>query len=193
MKSIYRLVALSAAALLFANVSVAADPYSSTVRLFKNAGESNAFFGSSHGYAIFPSIGKGGLGIGGAYGKGRVYDRGKLIGDVSMTQVSLGFQAGGQAYSEIIFFENKAALSEFTEGNFEFGGDIGAIAITASANASASTSGGPSAGASGSKKEAVTTGSYHKGVAVFTIAKGGLMYEAAVQGQKFSYKKRGAK
>jgi lipid-binding SYLF domain-containing protein len=169
----------------------AADRHADTIRLFKEAGESSKFFDKSYGYAVFPSIGKAGLGIGGAFGKGRVYARGKLVGDVTLSQLSIGFQAGGQAFSEIIFFENKSTLDEFTSGNFEFGADIGAIAVTASANASASTSGGASAGASENKNDAVATGGFHKGVAVFTIAKGGLMYQAAVGGQKFSYKPRG--
>lgn len=181
------------AALLFASGAYAANPYSKTIELFRNAGDSAHFFRTSYGYAVFPTIGKGGLGIGAAHGNGRVYEEGRLVGDVSMTQLSIGFQAGGQAFSEIIFFENKGAFDDFTSGNFEFGADVGAVAITAGANASANTSGGASAGASGTKKDAVTAGAYRHGVAVFTIAKGGLMYQAAVQGQKFSYKPRGSK
>jgi lipid-binding SYLF domain-containing protein len=100
--------------------------------------------------------------------------------------VSVGFQAGGQAYSEIIFFENKAAFDEFTQGDFEFGADAGAVAITAAAGATAGTS-GASAGASGGMKDAVTAGKYYKGMAVFTIVKGGAMYQAVVAGQKFKY------
>ncbi len=181
------------AALLFTGSAFAADPYAQTIQLFKDAGDSAEFFRTSYGYAVFPTIGKGGLGVGAAHGKGRVYEQGRLVGDVSMTQLSVGFQAGGQAFSEIIFFENKGAFEDFTSGNFEFGADVGAVAITAGANVSANTSGGASAGASGGKKDAVATGAYRHGVAVFTIAKGGLMYQAAVQGQKFSYKARGSK
>jgi lipid-binding SYLF domain-containing protein len=164
-----------------------ADSYSDTVGLFKNAGASAGFFTSSYGYAVFPTIGKGGLGIGGAHGKGHVYRQGKYVGDTSMTQLSIGLQAGGQAYSEIIFFQDQRAFDEFTSGNFSFSGNVSAVAITAGASASAGT-GGSSAGASGGKKDATTAGEYQKGVAVFTIAKGGLMYEASVAGQKFSYK-----
>jgi lipid-binding SYLF domain-containing protein len=163
-----------------------ADSYSDTIALFKNAGASAAYLASSYGYAVFPTIGKGGLGIGGAYGKGHVYRRGKYVGDTSMTQLSIGFQAGGQAYSEIIFFQDQRAFDEFTSGNFSLSGNVSAVAITAGASASAGT-GGSSAGASGGKKDAATAGEYQKGVAVFTIAKGGLMYEASVAGQKFSY------
>jgi len=98
-----------------------ADDYADTIKIFKNAGESGTFFAKSYGYAVFPTIGKGGIGIGGGYGKGRVYTGGNYVGDTSMTQVTIGFQLGGQAYSQIIFFEDKRAFDEFTGGNFEFG------------------------------------------------------------------------
>ncbi len=156
------------------------------VKLFRNSEESNAYFKSSYGYAVFPTVGKGGLGIGAAHGSGHVYERGRLIGNVDMNQISVGFQAGGKAFSEIIFFENKKALDQFTAGNFEFSGDVGAIVITASAQASVGTT-GENASASTQKKNAETQGGYHNGMAVFTIAKGGLMYNVTVAGQKFSY------
>ena len=193
MKTAIRGIIPLVAALLFTGNALAADPYLQTVHLFRNAAESTQFFRTCYGYAVFPTIGKGGLGLGAAHGKGRVYEKGRLVGDVSMTQLSVGFQAGGQAFSEMIFFESKGAFDDFTSGNFEFGADIGAVAITAGANVSANTSGGTSAGASGGRKDAVATGAYRHGVAVLTIAKGGLMYQAAVQGQKFSYKPRGSK
>ncbi|MBW4050757.1 MAG: lipid-binding SYLF domain-containing protein [Proteobacteria bacterium] len=193
MKTVIRGIFPLVAALLFTGNALAADPYLQTIKLFRNAAESTQFFRTSYGYAVFPTVGKGGLGIGAAHGKGRVYEKGRLVGDVSMTQLSVGFQAGGQAFSEMIFFENKGAFDDFISGNFEFGADIGAVAITAGANVSANTSGGTSAGASGGRKDAVATGAYRHGVAVLTIAKGGLMYQAAVQGQKFSYKARGSK
>jgi lipid-binding SYLF domain-containing protein len=107
-----------------------------------------------------------------------------------MTQLSLGFQAGGKAYSEIVFFEDKRALDEFESGSFEFAAGASAVAVTAGANASAGTTGAES-GASGGKKDAVTnTSGYLKGMAVFTIAKGGLMYAVTIAGQKFSYTPR---
>lgn len=164
-----------------------ADSYDDTIALFKDAGASAAFVTSSYGYAVFPTIGKGGLVIGGAYGEGHVYKQGKYVGDTSMTQLSLGFQAGGQAYSEIVFLEDRRAFDEFTSGDFSFSGNVSAVAITAGASASAGTE-ATEAGASGGKKDATTAGRYQRGVAVFTIAKGGLMYEASVSGQKFSYK-----
>lgn len=166
--------------------SALADEYSGTITLFKNAGESGSFFDNSYGYAVFPTIGKGGIGIGGGYGKGRVYAAGEYVGDTSVTQLSIGFQLGGEAFSEMIFFEDKRAFEEFTGGNFEFSADASAVAITASAKAAATTTGN-SAGASGGKNDATTVGSYHKGMATFTIAKGGLMYQATIGGQKFSY------
>jgi lipid-binding SYLF domain-containing protein len=166
-----------------------ADSYSDTISLFKEAGASAGFFRSSYGYAVFPTVGKGGFIVGGAHGKGRVYRHGRLVGNTTVTQVSVGFQAGGQAYSEIIFFETKLDLARFESGKFALGAQASAVAITASASASAGTA-GTSAGASGTEENATTTGRYQDGLVVFTIAKGGLMYEAAVAGQKFSYEPR---
>jgi lipid-binding SYLF domain-containing protein len=165
------------------------DEYDDTIALFKNAGESGAFFAKAHGYAVFPTVGKGGLGVGAAHGSGRVFEKGSYVGDVTMNQVSIGLQAGGQAFSQIIFFEDKRAFDEFTSGSFEFDATAQAVAITASATASAGSA-GAAAGASAGKKDATTVGKYHKGMAVFTVAKGGLMYQAAVAGQKFKYKPR---
>jgi lipid-binding SYLF domain-containing protein len=176
--------------LALATLPARADEYSDTEALFKNAGQSGKHFKDAYGYAVFPTIGKGGIGVGGAHGSGRVYEKGKYVGDAKMTQITVGLQLGGQAFSEIIFFQDERSFKEFTSGNFEFGAQASAIAITAGASASASTAGGGSAGASGGKKDATTAGDYHKGMAVYTIAKGGLMYEAAIGGQKFSYKPR---
>lgn len=174
-------------ALVFVPAAIAwADEYQDTIEVFREAGESGGFFKNAYGYAVFPTIGKGGIGVGGAYGKGRVYAAGKHVGDTSVAQLTLGFQLGGQAYSQIIFFQDKRAFDEFTSGNFEFGAQASAVAITAGASAAATTT-GSSAGASAGKRDATTVGSYHKGMAVFTVAKGGLMYEATIGGQKFSY------
>ena len=166
-----------------------ADEYTDTINVFKKAGESGAFFKTAYGYAVFPTIGKGGAGIGGGLGKGRVYAKGKHVGDTSMVQLTVGLQLGGQAYSEIIFFQDERAFKEFTSGNFEFGADASAVAITAGASAKAGST-GASAGASATKHAATTAGEYHKGMATFTVAKGGLMYEAAIGGQKFKYTPR---
>jgi lipid-binding SYLF domain-containing protein len=165
-----------------------ADDYDEARKIFMDAGESGAFFANSYGYALFPSIGKGGMGIGGAHGKGRVYVGGKHVGNTSMTQVTVGLQLGGQVYSQIIFFEDERAFKEFSSGNFEFGAQATAVAITAAAGAQTTTGGGTSAGASGGKSDATTASTgYHKGMAIFTVAKGGLMYEATLGGQKYKY------
>ena len=163
--------------------------YAETIKIFQDAGASGTFFNNSYGYAVFPTIGKAGFIVGGAYGKGRVFAGGKHTGDTSMTQLSVGALAGAQGYSQIIFFEDQRAYDEFTSGNFEFSADASAVAITAGASASAGST-GSSAGASSGKKDATTKGSYHKGMATFTVAKGGLMFEAALAGQKFSYTAR---
>ena len=163
-----------------------ADDYSDTIDVFRNA-VSSVFFDNSYGYAVFPTIGKGGIGIGGAHGKGRVYAEGAHVGDTKMSQLTVGFQLGGQAFSQIIFFKDERAFTEFTSGNFEFGTQATAVAITASASAAATTT-GAAAGASGGKNDAETVGDYYKGMAIFTVAKGGLMYEASIGGQKFNYK-----
>jgi lipid-binding SYLF domain-containing protein len=177
---------------LFAAAGVAnAGKYSDTIALFKNAGESATFFQKSYAYAVFPNIGEGGFIVGGAYGKGQVYVQGQLTGEATMKQLSVGFQAGGQDYSQIIFFQDKRALDQFESGNFEFSAGAKAVAITAAANASVGTN-GVTSGASGGKRDASTEGSYNDGMAVFTIAKGGLIYAAALAGQKFTYKARGA-
>jgi lipid-binding SYLF domain-containing protein len=154
--------------------------------MFEMAGISK-MFQTAHGYALFPTIGKAGFVIGGAYGKGRVYQGGTHVGDTSMTQASIGFQIGGKGYSQVIFFQDKRALDEFSSGNFEFGATAQATALTAAATAEANTAGN-SASASGGKNNAnVASGGYHKGMATYVITKGGLMAEASVAGQKFSY------
>jgi len=168
------------------DVSNAGEKYAEAIEIFRNAGASGTFFDRSYGFAIFPTIGKAGLGVGGAHGKGRVYVGGQHVGDTALTQLSIGFQAGAQAYSQIIFFEDRRAFDEFSSGSFEFGAEASAVAITAAVSAGASTA-GAGASASGGKHDAATVGSYQKGMAVFTVAKGGLMYEASIGGQKFSY------
>ncbi len=175
--------------LLMSSSQAWADRYEETMEIFRNAMESRDFFDHAYGYAVFPTIGKGGIGIGGAYGEGRVYAQGEHVGDTSMAQVTIGLQLGGQAFSQMIFFEDERAFREFTGGNFEFGAQASAVAITAGAQAGAGTT-GTSAGASGGRRDARTVGSYYRGMAVFTVAKGGLMYEASIGGQKFSYTPR---
>jgi len=181
-----RSVSLVAGAILLLCTAVSwADDYSDSIELFKEAGASKGFFSNSYGYAVFPGIGKGGFVVGGAHGNGRVYKKGVHVSDVSMTQVSVGFQIGGQAFREIIFFEDERSFNEFTKGSFEFGADATAVAITAGAQASAGTS-GASAGASEGQRDATTAGKYYKGMATFIIVKGGAMAGVSVGGQKFS-------
>jgi lipid-binding SYLF domain-containing protein len=160
-----------------------------TLQLFRNANQSERYFAHSYGYAVLPTVGKGGIGVGAAHGSGHVYERGTRIGRVTMNQLSIGFQLGGKAYSEIIFFKDKAALDEFTSGQFEFSADAGATAITAAADVSVGTT-GANADASLTKHDASTAGEYTHGMAVFTIAKGGLMYNATLAGQKFTFHAR---
>lgn len=165
-----------------------ADDYSDTISSFQSNPEIHQEFNSAFGYAIFPTIGKGGLGIGGAHGKGKVYQQGKVIGQTKMSQLSFGLQAGGQAYSQVIFFENKAALEKFTSGKFEFGAGVNAIAVTASAQAQTGTTGTSAGTGTSSETSKHNIIDYTDGMAVLTVGKGGLMYEASIAGQKYSYK-----
>jgi lipid-binding SYLF domain-containing protein len=168
--------------------------YSKTIENFKKIPDVAKFFDGAYGYAVFPSIGKGGLGVGASHGKGQVYRDGEVIGFTSTSDISIGLQAGGQAYSQIIFFENAEALTIFTGGNFEFGASAEAIAVQAKAEASASTEGtGANASVSKTADKAVAGAKYQKGMAVFTMAKGGLMYAATIAGQKYTYKPIGKK
>ena len=165
----------------------AKDHYADATRVFRNAGESGEFFSKSYGYALFPSIGKAGVGVGGAFGKGHVYVKGQVVGDTSVSQLTAGLQLGGQAYSQIIFFENKQAFDKFAAHEFEFSAGASAVLITAGATAEAGTT-GTSASASVTKKDATTTGKYENGMVVFNIVKGGAMYEASLGGQHYKYK-----
>ncbi|WP_192348220.1 YSC84-related protein [Algoriphagus sp. Y33] len=126
-----------------------------------------SFFDSSYGYIILPNVGKGGLGIGGASGNGVAYQGGGKVGYARMTQVTIGFQAGGQAYSEVVFFENKEAFDRFKNSKVEMSAQVSAVAAASGASLNAK---------------------YVEGVAVFTRTKGGLMYEASVGGQQFKFR-----
>ena len=175
--------------MIFACAQAFADSTADTITVFRGAGQSKAFFDKSYGYAVFPTIGKGAFVVGGAYGKGRVYEHGKYVGDTSLAQVSVGFQAGGEGYSQIVFFEDKRAFDEFTNGDFQFDAGVRVVAITASAGGQAGTH-GVSGDASAGKHDAATAGKYYRGMAVFTIVKGGALYQASLAGQKYNYKPR---
>ncbi len=136
------------------------------LRKIKKIKRLKPYFREAVGYVVFPNVGKVGLGIGGARGNGEVFEGNKVIGSATLTQFSVGFQLGAQAFSQIIFFQNKNDLNRFTEGNFEFDASASAALIAGGANASAD---------------------YSNGAAVFTFSKGGLMYEASIGGQKFAY------
>ncbi len=124
------------------------------------------FFNGAAGYAVFPKVGKGGIGIGGAHGKGLVIANDKAIANTALSQLTIGFQLGGQVYAQFVFFEDATSLGHFQRGNFEMGAQASAVAVTLGASADAN---------------------YDSGVAVFTNVGGGLMYEATISGQKFSY------
>jgi lipid-binding SYLF domain-containing protein len=145
---------------------IIADSKKAKMEFIKTDSLMKSLFNNSLGYAIFPNVGKGAVGIGGAAGNGAVYEKGKNIGTAKMVQVTAGFQFGGQAYREVIFFENKEALDNFKENKLEFSGQVSAIAAKAGASANVK---------------------YRNGVLVFTQGKAGLMYEAAIGGQKFTY------
>lgn len=127
-----------------------------------------SLFENAYGYVIFPNVGKGGIGVGGAAGNGVVYERNQIVGMAKLTQLSIGFQAGGQAYREVIFFESKKSLDRFKSSQLEFSAEVSAVAVKAGASANVK---------------------YAKGIMVFTMQKGGLMYEASVGGQKFKFNK----
>jgi len=167
---------------------VHADKFTDTIDIYKKSEAVQPFFKNAYGYAVFPTIGKAGIGIGGSYGTGKVYKGGKVTGEVSVVKGSIGFQLGAQAFSQMIFFEDKRAYDEFTGGNFEFDATASAVAITAGAQAKAGTEGATAGASAGPATGKQAKASYHKGMAVFVHTKGGLMYEASIGGQKFTFK-----
>lgn len=125
-----------------------------------------AFFDEAYGYAVFPNVGKGAIGVGGAHGSGTVFERGIPVGKTTLTQFTIGFQFGGKYYSEVIFFEDRETFDLFKTSRLELAAQASAVAVTFGASANLA---------------------YDGGVAIVTIEKGGLMYEASVGGQKFEY------
>ena len=163
------------------------DNFARTIEIYKQSDVVKPFFEDSYGYAVFPTVGQAGLVIGGAFGNGKVFVNGEVTGTTRMVKASIGFQAGGQAFSQIIFFQDKRAYEEFTSGSFEFGAGVSVVAITAGAQASASSQGTTAGASAGPATGAQAQAQYHRGMAVFVHAIGGLMYEATVTGQRFSY------
>src|SRR5210317_2049065 len=166
-----------------ANAAATLDECNKTLAKFKELGNVPDMIAESYGYAVLPTIGKAGIGIGGAAGSGCVFANGNHVGSVKMKQVTVGWQLGGQAYSQIILFKNEDSYREFTNGNFEFGADASAVALNYGASAGANTQ-----GASATAGDTKATGAWKRGMAIYTLAKGGLMYEASIGGQKYNFK-----
>lgn len=142
------------------------DAENAKTELLKEDAGLSTFFSKSAGYVIFPNVGKGGFIIGGASGNGVVYDHGTVVGMADLKKLNVGLQAGGQAITEVIFFETKEALNDFKNGKFEFSAEASAVAV---------------------KSGKAVNAKYKDGVAVFALPKAGLMADASVGGQKFSY------
>ncbi len=167
--------------------AVSDEVYARNLEIFKRSPVVDNFFNNAYGYAYFPVVGKGGVGIGVAFGTGRVYRQGELTGRTSLIELSIGMQLGGQAYSEIIFFEDKLAYDEFTRGNFELDATASAVAIIVGAHAEAGTIGTNVGVTVAPDTGTLAPAPYINGMAVFTHTKGGLMLEASIGGQKFFY------
>ncbi len=176
--------------ILIPNISVAVriEDYSQTINIFKESPQAQPFFANSYGYAVFPVIGKGAFVVGGSYGKGQVYRANKVTGFSDVIKASVGFQIGGKSYSQIIFFKDKRAYNEFTSGEFGFDATASAVIIKGGSQAqigsSGSTAGESWMGKMGKQAEA----EYKRGMAIFVRLKGGAMFEAAIAGQKFSFR-----
>jgi lipid-binding SYLF domain-containing protein len=165
----------------------AAKDFSSTLEVFKESPQAEQFLGDAYGYAVFPTVGEGAAVLGGAYGKGQLYQGDKLTGDVTLVGLSIGPQLGGDAYSEIIFFKNKQAYDKFTKGEYSFNAKASAIAVSASAQAEVGRL-GSHASANTRSDIGAYTASYDDGVAVMVHGKKGLMANASLGAQHFSFK-----
>lgn len=171
-KIIFSLLFLFSATFIFAQSykkddQIIEDSKDAKAAFLKDDPDMQDFFDTSYGYIILPNVGKGGLGVGGASGNGVAFESGKMVGFARMTQITIGFQAGGQAYSEVVFFEDKEAFDRFKENKIEMSAQVSAVAAASGASLNAK---------------------YVDGVAVFTRTKGGLMYEASVGGQQFKFR-----
>ena len=162
--------------------------YSKAKNAFRSAPEVRWFFDNAYGYALFPVVGKAALIFGGAYGEGQVYRNDRITGTVNLIHGSIGFQWGGQAFSEIIFFQNQWAYEKFTRGQFEFDAKASAVAITAGASAKTSTTGTSASASAGPQTGVQSQAYYTNGMATFVHVKGGLMAELSVGGQKFNFR-----
>ena len=161
--------------------------FSQTIAAFRQIPQVAPYFDSAYGYALWRTIGRGGIGIGGATGLGQLYVNGQVTGFSRLIDISIGFQLGGQAYRQIIFFENREAYDDFTSGNFEFDASASAVAVTASAQASAGTHGTQATAGAGNPTSGAS-GGYQNGLQVFTMAEAGLMYQATIGGQRYNFR-----
>lgn len=161
-----------------------------TLEMFRGIPQVAPYFESSYAYAVWPRIGRGGLGIGASRGVGQVYVGGEMTGFSTHTEVSIGLQAGGQTYRQIIFFESREAYEIFTRDSFEFDASAQAVAVTASAEAGAGTTGARASAGAGSPNTAAG-GGYSDGMQIFTMAEGGLMYKATIAGQRYNFEALG--
>ena len=183
-----RMLALIAVALPITASAQRVNDLSETMDVFSAIPVVRPFFENSYGYAVWARIARGGLGVGAATGRGQVYVNGQVTGFSRLVDVSIGFQAGGQVYRQIIFFENQAAYEEFADGGFNFDAQASAIAVTASAQASSSTQGSQASVSAGTSTELAGAEAYHNGMRVFTMAVGGLMYQATIAGQRYNFR-----
>jgi lipid-binding SYLF domain-containing protein len=184
-----RLLWIVAACVCVSTVARAAEveDYSSTINVYRESPAVAKFFKNSYGYAVFPTVGKAGFIVGGSYGNGQVYRGGKVTGTSTVVEGSIGIQFGGEAFSQIIFFQDKRAYDEFTSGSFEFDASAQAVAVTAGAQAQAGSTGVSAGASTGPRTGVQAETNYVKGMAIFVHAKGGLMFEASVGGQKFTF------
>jgi len=190
MRKLVTLIAAMSVSLFAAQTATAQDveDFSPTIKMFQEISRVKPYFESAYGYAVWRTIARGGLGIGAATGRGQVYVNGEVVGFSRLIDVSIGLQAGGQAYRQVIFFENKEAFDTFARGNFEFDAQASAVAVTASAQASSGTQGSQASAGAGSPSTAAAAAGYQNGLRVFTMAAGGLMYQATIAGQKYSFR-----
>ena len=161
---------------------------SRTIETFKSVPVVQPFFDNSYGYAVWRRIARAGLGLGGATGRGQVYVDGEVVGFSRLVDVSIGIQLGGQVYRQIVFFEDASAYDDFTAGKFEFDAQASAVAITASAQAASGTQGSQASVGAASSAELVGAKAYYKGMRVFTMTVGGLMYQATIAGQRYNFR-----
>lgn len=176
------------AILVLVSSGALADRFDGTIDVFQSDPALKPYFENAYGYAVFPTVGRGGLGLGGSYGTGRVYEQEKYMGDVTVAKISIGLQAGGQAFSQIVFLQDKRAFDEFVGGRFEFDASASAVIIVAGAQAQAGTAGASASAGIGMGTTGQVEYGYNKGMAVFIHPLGGLMYEASIGGQRFRFK-----